>query len=411
MRIRVSKILLLVATLLIGCPPVSDAAAGAAALADPVPIRLAKLNPANWQQCPGQSDINVRCPTLAVDFGQTIPPSLQVEITTKSDSIWKAQSLDLASATLSQVPVLGASVRQNLTGLVFLVFDMTFAPILDPAKNLITVTYARLPTPTVISQGPVEQDEDVGVLVDAEDPDDPDLLFSGKVTATHESSPKFSFEARLRKTWFQRRNEWGILGEVVAEEQGDVDPDSITIGSTYARVIQPLRGKIDALPFAGEFARDDPKTKGWITGADFRWNALPTQAGLIAVNLLAGAAVGNNLTNAISTEGSGGVVRGKFGAEAWTRWERLLGFKKATFIAEWTVLALGKPEIDPERLDASGMATLTKRARHRFKADLELGFTSRFAFVIQYRQGPLPPAFEQVKPTVSINLSYKADFR
>lgn len=404
---NVVALVMMLASLCLPC----DRTAEAMSLADPVPIRLAILRTASWEQCPGQADKTRRCPTVAVDFGAAIPPALETEITTQTDAIWTAQSIDLTSHVVTQLPIRAARTRQGLTGLVLLVFDETLAAALDPAKNLITVAYARLPNPTVVSNGPAEQDEDVGLLVDADDPDDPDLLFSGKLKAQHESSPMFSFEARLRKTWFQRRNEWGFLGEVIAEQQTNTDPDSVTIGSTYARVVQSLRGKINALPFAGEFSRSDPTTRGWISGADFHWNLLPTQAAMVAVNVIIGAAFGNNLANAISDGGSGAIARGKFGTEAWTRWERVLGFKRATAIAKWTVLAPAEAEIDPERLDASGEATLTTRARHRIEADFELGFTSRFALVVQYRQGPLPPAFEEMKPTVGVSLSYKADFR
>lgn len=418
MRMRCPLRALAGVAVLVGGLPAFASAAGSRA-ADPLPQRLVVRAPSLGEPCPAAPAAapapGPKCATLVAVFEEAIPSAQELAITgaaAMATHVWSAQTRDLKTNIVSPLPIVWASTKLGLTGLVFLVLDPSVqADAVDSKTHFLTVTYLGPPNPTEITTGPSQPDESTGALVDAEDPDDADLLFSGKVAATKGDATKFNFEARIRKEWFVGRNEWGGLAEVVAKEQQDADPDSIKVGLSYERVIQRLRGKISALPLSGEFSRDEPRTKGFVASGDFIWNALPTQAGTVAVDVVLGAAVGNNFKNAISDEGSGRLGRGKVGVQAWTRWDGLLGFEKVTLSGTWTMLALMQPEIDPERLDGAGLATLTKRSRHRFTADLALGFTSRLALGIEYRQGPLPPAFEKIEPSVGISLVYKADWR
>jgi hypothetical protein len=384
---------------------------------DPLPQRLVVRRPALWEACPTTPPATppTRCATLVVDFEAALSSTQQAAITGPAaiaGGVWFVQSTDVTTKAATPLAVVEAKVRPQLTGFVLLVLAPSVtATAVDTTTHLITLNYLGPPNPTAISAGPQSPDDDVGALVDADDPDDPDLLFSGKVQAVDGEAPKFTVEARIRKGWFVGRNDLGGLVEIVAEEQQNADPDSITLAFSYRRVIQPLRGMVSALPISGEFSRDDPRTTGVITAADFVWNALPTQAGVVAAEVVAGLALGENLKNAISDSGSGSVQRLKLGVQAWSRWEGLFGLEQVVLSGAWTMLSLRKAEIDPERPDENEAPTLTRRARHRVTADLEFGFTSRFALAVQYRQGPLPPAFEKVSPSVAFTITYKADWR
>jgi hypothetical protein len=393
--------------------------ANAAPAGDPAPVGLSVRRQAAWELCPASSGAPAgqKCPTLIVDFDAKLVDPFLGRITGPtaiSGRVWSVTSTEIAGRTTTTLNVIEAKPIVGLNGLVLLVLDARTPPDeVNLATHLLTTTFFDSTPPVVLSTTAAAPEEGAGRLMDAEDPDDADLYFAGTVTAIKDKSDLFSVEARLRRNWAFGKNEWGGIIEITAEEQDNIDPDSITLGLSYGRVLSNRRRALTfaALPFGGEFSRDDPKTRGILTAGAATWTVVPTVRGTFALDLIAGYELGNNLANAISDEGSGAVVRGKAGVDAYLRWDKKLGFHRITITGSLLVRMLAKPEIDPDRPDEDENPTLTKRARHRAMFDVNFEMNKRFALALQVRSGPLPPAFEHVNPSIAASLVYKADWR
>jgi hypothetical protein len=389
----------------------------AAAIGDPVPTNIAVRRQAAWENCrpPSQQQ---KCATLIVAFGAAIPDDLSKRIlgsTATTLAMWEVRVLDISSHAIQTPRIVEAKAAPGVKGLVLLVLDdgVTAAAI-DPATHTLVLTYFASERPVVLSMtGETAEDGAGGLLIDPEDPDDPDLYFAGKAKGAKGKSGVFSIEARLRRDWVKGTNEFGGSIEITAEEQGDVDPDSITAGFSWARQLSNARRGLGlaALPVAGEFSRDDPKTKGFVSTWDLTWTIVPTAGKTAELDLLFGTEVGRNFTNAINEDGSGALARGKLGLHGYLRFDRALGFHSITVDASWLARLLAKPEIDHDRLDASDDPTLTRRARHRVVVDIAFKLNERFGLALQIRGGPLPPAFEKVRRSIAASFVYKADWR
>jgi len=389
------------------------------AASDPAPTTLSVRRQAAWEACPASPTVSTgqKCPTLVVDFGAAIVEPLLGRITGAkaiATNVWAVSSLDISTRTATTHQVVEAKTIPTLTGLVLLVLDpATSAEHLDLKTHALVMTFYDSNPPVTISTTATEPEEVGGRLVDAEDPDDADVYFAGRAKGARGKAGVFSLEARLRREWTKGNNEWGGIVEVTAEEQGDIDPDSITGGLSFARMLSNRQRAVRfaAMLVGGEFSRDDPRTKGFLSSGQTTWTVVPTVGGRFAVDLLAGYEVGHNFANAISAKGSGLVARATVGVDSYLRWDKRLGFNRITVTGSVLMRLLGRAEIDPDRPDGSDNPTLTKRTRHRAELDLNFGVNERFGLAIQIRSGPLPPAFEHVNRSIAASLVYKADWR
>jgi hypothetical protein len=396
--------------------------ASAATPADPVPRTFSMRRAEAWEPCPAAgtppaAPTGKKCPTLIVDFGEAIPDPLLARITgpdAAASRVWDLSALDGSTRMNVPIRVVDVRSRPQASGLVLLVLDEATAPaVIDLNTHVLVLTYFLSDRPVVLSTTAETLDTEGGLLVDANDPDDADIYFAGKAKGIKGQGAVFSLEARLRREWSAGRHELGGIVEIVSEEEGDIDPDSITTALSYGRVLSsgPHALKLAARPFGGEFSRDEAGTRGMISSGDLIWTVVPTLAETVALDLVAGAELGTNFANAATQNGSGFLARGKIGLQGYMRWDRKFGIQRITLNGTWLVRLLGQPETDPERRDASGDPTLTKRARHRIAADLTLAVNRRVGLAIQIRGGSLPPAFERVRPSITASLTYKADWR
>jgi len=246
-----------------------------------------------------------------------------------------------------------------------------------------------------------------------------DIYFSGKITGTLHAKPKYSFEAKLQNDWELPNNtgHLGYLAEVAADEGTDADPDRISAGVKYRRVLDPRpRGLIlQVQPVAGEFARKAPRTTTILTTANVEHVLVPTTGSAKArwaAVVFGGIEIGNNLSNAIDKgNGSGVVARIRVAASPYVVLKPAKGpFKSLKGSAFWDARLLLNEEIDPGELDSRQQPTLTRRARQFLKVDVDLGVNDFVSLTLQHRWGYLPPTYKKVNPTITLSLTFKGQW-
>ena len=331
---------------------------------------------------------------------------------------WSVESIETATGAMRTLPVETVAIHPS-----DLALTLDLAPVeeewLDTSTHTISVTLLRsanlargVSAPTAAVPGGVAKRRFVAAPTVAA----ANVYFSGKITATDNTKPRYSVEARLKDDWEMPRNSGhlGYMAEVFADEATDADPDRISASATYRRVIDPRpRGLIlHAQPIAGEFARKAPRTTTILTTAHVEHVLLPTTGSAKAKGAMVvfgGVEIGNNFANAIDKDnGSGFVTRVRVVANPFVILKPANGpFKTLKGSAFWDARFLANEEIDPGRPDARGLPTLTRRARHHLKVDLDLGLNDFVSLTIQHRYGYLPPVYKKVSPTISLSLTFK----
>jgi hypothetical protein len=306
------------------------------------------------------------------------------------------------------------------------VLTLKLAPVdpawLDTATHTISVTFLRssnlaraVSTPTAAVPSAVS----TGAFRAAATAQAADLYFSGQITATSHAKPKYSFEAKLQDDWELPGNSGhlGYLAEVAADEGTDADPDRISAGVKYRRVLdsRPRGAILQVQPVAGEFARKAPRTTTILSTAHVEHVLVPTTGSakaLLAVLVLGGLEIGNNSSNAIDKDsGSGSVARVRVAANPFVVLKPAKGpFQSLKGSAFWDVRFLASEEIDPGELDDNQQPTLTRRARQYLKLDFDLGLNDLVSLTLQHRWGYLPPAYQKVNPTVTLSLTFKGQW-
>ena len=245
-----------------------------------------------------------------------------------------------------------------------------------------------------------------------------DVYFSGKITAADGVKPAFSFEAKLKNDWrlAANRGALGYVAEIVADQQANVDPDRIVVGSTYRRVIAAQRNGVilHVQPIAGEFTRNAPRTTTVLTTAHVEHVLVPStgtskSAARVALVVFGGVEVGDNLSNALDKDnGSGAIFRVRTAAHPYVIFKPGKGLlKNVKASALWDARFLANEEIDPGELDATAQPTLTQRTRQHLKADLDFGISDFVSLTVQHRWGYLPPLYKKVSPSVTLSLTFK----
>jgi hypothetical protein len=335
---------------------------------------------------------------------------------------WLIQSVEIATGATRNLEVESVTVDPALPVLT-LQLAAVDAIWLDTGTHTISVTFLRssnlaravsAPTPTEPSTVAP------GAFRAAPSAQSADVYFSGKITAAGHAQPKYSFEARLQNDWDLPRNagHLGYLAEVAADESANnVDPDRISAGVTYRRVLDPrARGVIlQVQPIASEFSRKAPRTTTILTTAHVEHVLVPTTGSATAkwaAVVFGGVEIGNNSSNAIDKEnGSGFVARFRVAANPYVVLKPARGvFKSLKGSVFWDTRFLASDEIDPGRLDSRGQPTLTRRPRQNLKADFDLGLTELVSLTLQHRWGYLPPTYKKVNPTFTLSLTFKGQW-
>jgi len=338
------------------------------------------------------------------------------------DRGWLVQSVEIASGATRNLEVESVTVDPALPVLTLQLAAMD-AMWLDTGSHTISVTFLRSSNLARAVSAPTSTEPSAvapGAFRAAPSAQSADVYFSGKITAAGHAQPKYSFEARLQNDWDLPRNagHLGYLAEVAADESAtNVDPDRISAGVKYRRVLDPrARGAIlQVQPIAGEFSRKSPRTTTILTTAHVEHVLVPTAGSATAkwaAVVFGGVEIGNNWSNAIDKEhGSGLVARFRVAANPYVVLKPAKGvFKSLKGSVFWDARFLASEEIDPGRLDSRGQPTLTRRPRQNFKADFDLGLTELVSLTLQHRWGSLPPTYKKVNPTFTLSLTFKGQW-
>ncbi len=381
----------------------------------------------SWAQTPkvtiDQMSVNPAAQTielmLAARPNPTVTGTLQLAPFARG---WLVQSLEIATGVTRNLEVENVAVDSTLPAL-----TLTLAAIdpawLDTATHTISVTFLRssnlaraVSMPTAAAPAAIAS----GAFRAAPTAQAADVYFSGKITATGHAQPKYSFEAKIQNDWELPRNTGhvGYLAEVAADESTtNVDPDRISVGAKYRRVVDPRpRGLIlQVQPIAGEFSRKAPRTTTVLATAHMEHVLVPTTGSATArwaAIVLGGVELGNNSANTIDKEhGSGLVARLHVAANPYVIFKPTNGvFKSLKGAAFWDARFLASDEIDPGRPDSRQQPTLTRRPRQYLKVDFDLGLTDMVSLTLQHRWGYLPPTYKKVNPTVSLSLTFKGQW-
>jgi hypothetical protein len=330
---------------------------------------------------------------------------------------WIVQSVETATGATHTLTVEDVIVHPTLPVLTLRLASRS-GDWLDTSTHTITVTFLRsaslaraVSAPTAAAPGAVRE----SAFEAAPSAALADVYFSGKITGTAGDTPKYSFEAKLQNDWElpRHRGALGYLAEVAADAGTKADPDRISVGVTYRRVIDPRpRGTIlHVQPLAGEFSRNAPRTTTMLTTAQVEHVLVPTTgspAARFAMVIFGGTEIGTNRSNAIDKEhGSGFVRRLRVAANPFLLLQGKGPFKAVKASAFWDVRFLTSEEIDPGERDALGLPTLTKRTRQHLKIDLDLAVNRFVSLTLQHRGGYLPPTYKKVTPTITVSLTFK----
>jgi hypothetical protein len=334
---------------------------------------------------------------------------------------WLVQSLESATGAMRNLEVESITVDSTLPVLSLKLASGDPAW-LDTATHVISVTFLRssnlaraVSTPTAAGPSAVSS----GAFRAVATAQAADVYFSGKITATSDAKPRFSFEAKLQDDWELpgNRGHLGYLAEVAADEATNADPDRISAGVKYRRVLDSRpRGLIlQVQPVAGELARKAPRTTTILSTAQVEHVLVPTTGSAKArwaVVVLGGVEIGNNSSNAIDKDdGSGFVARVRVAANPFVVLKPAKGpFKSFKGSVVWDARFLANEEIDPGELDDNQQPTLTRRARQHVKVDFDLGLNDFVSLTLQHRGGYLPPAYKKVNPTITLSLTFKGQW-
>lgn len=330
---------------------------------------------------------------------------------------WAVQSVETATGATRTLEVEDVIADRTLP-----VLTLKLAPVegtwLDTATHTVSVTFLRstnlaraVSAPTPSAPGAVKE----STFAAAPSVQLADIYFSGKITGTAGAKPKFSFEAKLTNDWQLPAHDatFGYLIEVAADEGTNADPDRISAGTTYHRVMdrRPRGLILHVQPVAAEFTRNTPRTTNVLTTAQVEHVLVPTigsPAARLAIIVLGGVEIGNNLANAVSKDdGSGFVGRARIATNPFVVFKTTRFLQSVKASAFWDVRFLINEEIDPAELDDGNQPTFTNRTRQHLKIDLDLAVNNFVSLTLQHRNGYLPPSYKKVRPTISLSLTFK----
>lgn len=334
---------------------------------------------------------------------------------------------EAAGFTTTLKPVGVRRLNQPRQRLVLLEFNLVTDPVsgklvlsggppdrLDPSTHELRVRYQEDNFPSVVVGKPEKRGAST-VFTAAKGPTDADIYLSGSSTAARRSKPKYAIETKLGYLFsLKKYGSIGARGALKANEEPDIDPDSIKAASVYEYVLPTHRAALSGIILTsdflgGEFDRKN-KTRNLVSGVDARWvlrSAELSETTFATIDFLTGIELGHNYRNPLRPEGIGYFWRPKFGATAYVLALEPPFFKRISFTAQYEVRLPQAGEIFSRMEGDNQVLSLTKKPRHYGAADLDFLFSDSYGLSIQYRYGSVPPLFKFAEPSVKIGFVLK----
>jgi hypothetical protein len=242
--------------------------------------------------------------------------------------------------------------------------------------------------------------------------EDADVFLSGGFAAGKGESRSYSFESKLRATGKALGGDLGVTFTMDAADEPNLDPDSITVGSTYERIWTgpgSLGFVLTGAPIGAEFSRKE-STKNLT--ADLLLHAvLPSlpigRDVFLAVEPVVGGEGGRKI-GSIPEGSDRDLLRGVLGVNAYLlAFSPGLGLERVSLGAEFVGRFLATREPFTETVDGTETSQPRKGSRPHLGLDLVVQKSKAVGLTVQFRQGSLPPQFKKVDRKVSVALVVK----
>ncbi len=250
--------------------------------------------------------------------------------------------------------------------------------------------------------------------------DDADIYVTGNLAAGRGARPTYAGEVLLRHDFIDGGGgRAGLSFEVSWADERNVDPDMLEAGVSYRRNITravsdmmertglglELRMNPLSFEYARHAGRSNLATQAQLAalpqavklGRD--WLALEPFVGFEAGRNLEGGGEGNPRT----------VFRPQVGLHALLLRVRSGGDSASRLMLSADLMLRLPMTREPlaEEHDGQRLVRYTRGARPHLGADLMLELTEGYCFMLQYRHGSLPPAFERVEHRVSLGFTLR----
>jgi hypothetical protein len=206
------------------------------------------------------------------------------------------------------------------------------------------------------------------------------------------------------------------------DKRNDVDPDSFTASFVY-KYARNKHLKILLYPAGIEADRRDPVFNFISAGvATIPFRVYPRIASsdrLVAnATLSLGLEGGDNIINAVTGDGSGGIVRGLGGADFGAKLapsdgirvkqQKLLKDIKLTSTYRVRIPAIAELYTVPVDSDTN-IYSLSTKAHHYVKSEVGFDFNNWLSLTIRHEHGALPPSFKEIGQSVTVGLKVTLD--
>lgn len=264
-----------------------------------------------------------------------------------------------------------------------------------------------------------------GLLSAGADKNKSDLYLSGLYSPAINSAPQYTIDAKARLVKQIGLSHWrlGGMALVSADKRPEADPDSFLVSGVAEWIAKDQRflyqraeGVLLDWNFAGlEFDRKTTN-ETFVSRPMFemplRLYPAPKNSGKFTLGMIpfAGVEFGDNLTNSVSSDGSGAVFRGVAGSTLdWVLKPGLSYLSKVSISTNYTVRLPAFDEVFTLTKMVAGKSVdvpmLSSQARHHLTSELDFTIIDPVSFAIKYEYGDLPPAFRFIDHKVSVGLT------
>jgi hypothetical protein len=247
----------------------------------------------------------------------------------------------------------------------------------------------------------------------AKSKDDADIFFKGTIVTSSVGDPQYSIDSKAG--YFRDIGmRWGSVGgqgTFVVDKAANVDPDSVTLGLSYAKVLvfAPATGvMINADAFGYEYDKSD-ETRNRRTTAFARLVVPSINLGghrYLTGGLSGGYELGTNEKSTLKRTNTT-IQRTVVGADGYLLIPALPGVGRVDVSASWLIRLLGSPEPFTEVSDTGTLTGIDEDARHLVVLDVALMFAKALGASISYRNGSEPPDFKKVSNRWTFGLTLK----
>jgi len=241
---------------------------------------------------------------------------------------------------------------------------------------------------------------------------DADLYFKGTIVTSSVGDPNYSIDSKV--AYFQdlgaNGGSMGARATFVVDNATNLDPDSVTAGASYAKVLVfgPSTGLIINADLIG-FEFDKKETRNLRTTATVQLVVPSIHLGgyrYITADVSAGYEIGRNQTSTTPRDDAA-IRRVLFGADGYLLIPSFWSIQRIEVSASWTVRWLGTAEPFTAATTGAAVTTTTDNSRHLVLADLTLMFNKALGASVGYRNGSEPPDFKEVRNRTTIGLVLK----